>query len=364
MAGRGRGGRSFGGRGGRGFNSGRGCGPGPTGSLTPKTTSGTGSKGTGTTKNRKVLADYVYEISSTSEQDYPVITKYLLKEIQETYEQGYYVAESLKKGVVLTFGEQIAAAMLEVQEQVDQMVETSETTTTRGSQAAIWNQTMKQMSSKLLDLKLKRIVYSKHLYTKNMFKAYAMIWKQCSNQMQTKLLNTTNYETEINNNPIQLLHAIHNYSIKTQEQKYGYFNAYKSLSQLINIKMCANETPDEFIDRLEGAAAYVETELGEPLTFIKLMAQEQGVEIQDIDRTDTLFLDKRKEMWEQFKAFLLIERAYKPKYGSISLNLLQQYALNTDQYPTNVETARRVLESHQPWDKGWKKVKQQQKKGH
>jgi hypothetical protein len=64
-------------------------------------------------------------------------------------------------------------------------------------------------------------------------------------------------------------------------------------------------------------------------------------------------------LWERFKAFLLIKRSYRPKYGSIAQKLLQQYALDTNQYPKTMEAARRVLESHHPWDEGWNKVKQQ-----
>jgi hypothetical protein len=146
-----------------------------------------------------------------------------------------------------------------------------------------------------------------------------------------------------------------------QEREYDCFVVYKSLSQLVSIRMSAEESPNEFSDGLEVAAEYVEAEIGEPLTFINLMAPESNIKTKDIDRTTSDFLDERKALWERFKAFLLIKRSYRPKYGSIALKLLQQYALNTDQYPKTMDTARRVLESHHPWDEGWNKVKQQRK---
>jgi hypothetical protein len=68
---------------------------------------------------------------------------------------------------------------------------------------AISNKVKEHASSKLLDLKLKSIEYPRELYTANMFKASAMIWEHCSTQIKTEILNTTtNYETEINNDPI------------------------------------------------------------------------------------------------------------------------------------------------------------------
>jgi hypothetical protein len=76
-----------------------------------KTNGGTGSR-TGATKNSKFLADYAYEISSTSAQDYPLITKFVLHEILNTFKQGHYVIDSIKKCIVHSFDEQIAAAML------------------------------------------------------------------------------------------------------------------------------------------------------------------------------------------------------------------------------------------------------------
>jgi hypothetical protein len=88
-------GRNEGNRGGKPFYSGRGNGRGSSNSSAQSKTSGTGYK-TGATKNRKVLADYVYEISSTSAQDYPVTTKFILNEIQDTYKEGHHVVECSK----------------------------------------------------------------------------------------------------------------------------------------------------------------------------------------------------------------------------------------------------------------------------
>jgi chromosome segregation and condensation protein ScpB len=50
-----------------------------------------------------------------------LITKYILNEIQDTYKEGHYVIESIKKGVVLTFKKQVADAAKLVQEQVSKM---------------------------------------------------------------------------------------------------------------------------------------------------------------------------------------------------------------------------------------------------
>jgi hypothetical protein len=86
--GRGGRGRNKGNRGGKPFYSGHGNGRGSSNSSAQSKTSGTHFK-TGATKNRKVLEDYVYEISSTSAQDYSVITEYILNEIQDTYKEGY-----------------------------------------------------------------------------------------------------------------------------------------------------------------------------------------------------------------------------------------------------------------------------------
>jgi hypothetical protein len=75
------------------------------------------------------------------------------------------------------------------------------------------------------------------------------------------------------------------------------------------------------------------------------MAPATNIVAKDIDQTTSDFLDKRKALREHFKAFLLIERSYRPKYGSIALKLLQQYALDTDQYPKTMEASRRIPSS-------------------
>jgi hypothetical protein len=206
-------------RGGKPFYSDRGNGRGSSDSSTQSKTSQAGYK-TGSTKKRKVLADYVYEISSTSAQDYPLITKYnILNEIQDTYKEGHHVVESIKKGVILTFDEQVAAAMIQVQEQLNRTDAKSTTATSTRSKTTVSEDLKEQTANRLLDIKLKSIEYSGELYTTNMFKAYAMIWTQCSKVMQTNISNTSNFEPEINNNPIKLLNIIRAYCIKMQERE-------------------------------------------------------------------------------------------------------------------------------------------------
>jgi hypothetical protein len=116
-----------------------------------------------------------------------------------------------------------------------------------------------------------------------MFKVYAMIWKQCSKAMQIKISNTLNFESEIKNNPIKLLNIIWASAIKTQECEYDCFVIYKSLYQLVTIRMSAEESSNEFSDQLEVTAEYIEAETGEPITFINLMAPATNIKAKDID---------------------------------------------------------------------------------
>ena len=50
-------------------------------------------------------------------------------------------------------------------------------------------------------------------YEENLIKSYALIWERCSAAMKNKIANRTDFESEIYDNPIELLKAIKEHAL-------------------------------------------------------------------------------------------------------------------------------------------------------
>jgi hypothetical protein len=57
-------------------------------------------------------------------------------------------------------------------------------------------------------------------YERNMIKAYALLWARCTKSMQHKIEARRNVETDIKDDPIELLKAIKEHSINFEDTKY------------------------------------------------------------------------------------------------------------------------------------------------
>ena len=81
---------------------------------------------------------------------------------------------------------------------------------------AVENEQIKMEYKAELDEAMKR----KRMYQENMFKAYALLWERCAKAMQNHIVARKDYETNIYNNPIELLKAIKEHSLNYQEKRY------------------------------------------------------------------------------------------------------------------------------------------------
>ena len=60
----------------------------------------------------------------------------------------------------------------------------------------------------------------KQIYEENLYKLYTLLWEKCAKNMQNKILVSTEYDSEMYNNPMKFLQEIKEHSLNYQDTKY------------------------------------------------------------------------------------------------------------------------------------------------
>ena len=323
-------------------------------------------------REKKTLSDYKFELGKGAAAHYHEVLKYLLNEITKKFVGGDLIVESLETGkehdfridymdMRRTIRDDIAAMdddMLFIfeQEEEDGKDDTyeGEGTTTRSKADEIISSTLDKeeklerqriaQRKQLFDTEMsqfsKQLAIDKKTYKTNKVQVYSFLWTQCSKDLRTKIESLTDFETNIKYKPINLLKNIRELTNNTQDREYCMAVIHRALGNLINLQMTRDETPHEFANRLTVVAEMVEAEGGGLLAFPRAAELLHGKEADP----EVTFADT----WERYKAWILIEKAYPPKYGSLIAKLRSEYALRHDQYPTTLLDAREILSAHKP----------------
>ena len=115
-------------------------------------------------------------------------------------------------------------------------------------------------------LKIKRI------FKDNTFKTYALLQEHCAKSMQNKITARTDYDTTIYNDPIKLLQAIKEHSLKYQETRYEMAIIMDAFRASFNAKQKENESLQDFTRRFKTSKDILESHLGGPIQLEKYVA--------------------------------------------------------------------------------------------
>jgi hypothetical protein len=90
-------------------------------------------------------------------------------------------------------------------------------------------------------------------HERNMIKAYALLWERCTKSMQHKIQVRRNFETDIKDDPIELLKAIEEHSINFEDTKYDMEIIYTALKKLTNLHMREDENLVDYTHQFKAA---------------------------------------------------------------------------------------------------------------
>ena len=308
--------------------SGRGKGRGGRGRFQPKTNST--APRTENKENNKSIKDWTYYIGSAKQaSDYEAITDFLINQIKETYE----------------FGNDIAMAIVN-----QEPVKTDS-----------WRPTLQKSSNSDPDSKdaeneqykmefqadYESYKVRTQTYVNNNTKAYALFWGKCAKGMKNKIEARTDFKSNIENNPFELLKMIKEHAMSYQENRYNMSVILDSLLTLLTTRQKENESLQDYTKRFRVTREVYESHSGGPLILRRPLLENKAYKEYPInmpEHENNKLMEQQAS--EQLLAYAYLAHADQAKYGSILNGLITQQSLRNEQYPRNVTEANNVLSNH------------------
>ena len=195
-------------------------------------------------------------------------------------------------------------------------------------------------------------IRKKNLYQSDINKACATFWDHCNEAMQSKIVQRTECDTKIKNNPFELLKAIKEHSMSHQENKHPLMTIIDAVRNVVNMKQGENESILDFHSRFKVARDVLQDQLG---GYLSLPAYEkEKIKKCDEDHVtsfdETQGLQDWKELWheinEELLGYLFFAGVDGTKCGMLQHNMAEQHALGSDKCPTTLVKALNILSQH------------------
>jgi len=307
------------------------------------------------------LADHVYYVGSAKQaSDYVTTTQFIINHIKKTYDQGEDIAFAL---------ENLSERDLKKFQPTLQAVTVASTATGQEkADAAVLNEQYKMQFQVDYDKYKERV----EAYKDNKFKAYALIWGQCNSAMKSKIQSRKDYESQVKDDPIELLKAIKQHATNYSDIQYDMRTAEDSMTSFLTIKQKEDESLIDFLRRFKNTKDVFLSHIGKDFTLPNVARQHKDYppENELTSTTSTVrqtAQDKvkeiNKEILERFIAFRYLKAVDQTKYGSVLSGLNTQFSLGNNQYPKTLTDAHNVISSHR-WDSEYKKKSQRKKEDH
>ena len=273
---------------------------------------------------KKKLSDYQYKIgSSKNASDYIEITKHLIAHIKKEHQYGQDIGTALEKKEEMDFSAMGPKLVVHAAQENVAEAEIAR----RNKQAEMEFQSEHDA-----------FVTRKKKYQENRGKAYAFLWSHCSKAMQQKIQSRSNYET-IENNPIELLRAIHEHSISYQENQHAMRIILDAMRGLVNIKQYEDESLIDYTARFKSARDVFKAQIGGTISLTKFMESMDGYNATSV----AAVAQCQSKACNKFLAYIYLDNADESKHGSLMSTLATQWSLGTKQCPKDLVEASMVL---------------------
>ena len=172
----------------------------------------------------------------------------------------------------------------------------------------------------------------------NLATVYAVAWGQCSEDMKVRVSTHDHYETKsAANDCVWLLEQIQSVKLQYHEGSDAFMSLLDALNSFLSCKQAVGQSADEYADRLVGWWETLEAHGGVVAPNHLLI---KATDSAGNTRTD----EQRKALArERILATALIRNADPSRYGTLIISLANNYALNRDEYPTDIAAAKSLL---------------------
>ena len=162
--------------------------------------------------------------------------------------------------------------------------------------------------------------------------------------MQNRIKETTNFESDIWNNPFVLLKTI---KLKMYGQvwvKYEFIKPTDTILQFLSLKQEHGESLVDYVKQFKQSVDNLKAIFGKEF-LSKYIEKKEKYKNADTDEQKSL----KKEAFPSWTAYVYLKNCDSNKYGSLKKSLQSQYVLQNNQYPKTSSKTTDVLTNHQ-WD--------------
>ena len=196
----------------------------------------------------KTITDYNYYVGSAQQaSDYEITTELIINHIKKTYDQGNDIGMALKDLIPMDGNKN----------KPDLKTSTLSDTIMRSTQTEQYKMEFRADYDELR----KRV----RTYTGNMTKSYALVWERFTKGMQNKIQTRTDFETNIENDPIELLKAVKEHALNYQEHRYAMSIVLDSFRTMMSIKQKDHKSLSDYTKRFKVTKDVMESHIGGPI---------------------------------------------------------------------------------------------------
>ena len=205
-----------------------------------------------------------------------------------------------------------------------------------------------------LKCKMEHDAYLKRTNTfeENEFKAYADLWEHCAKALKAKIEARTDFQSNIFNNPINLLRSIKEHSLSYEEDRYEMATIADAFKDYFNCKQQQGESLLDYTRRFKIVRDILTSYLGGPIELKKYVKDDPDY----VDGQQALLERLTVAADERLATYLHLANSDQGKHGSVLKNLNSQRSLKNDQFPKTIVDGNSVLSNHE-FDKDFEKNK-------
>ena len=204
----------------------------------------------------------------------------------------------------------------------------------------------KQANEITFKIEVQQYLSDQAKYKESKMKAYALLIEHCTKHLKDKVYQKDTFETEIKNNPIELLKCIKEYSINPQDKRYAVATIFDAMKNFVNCRQQDDESLTDYSARFKQQWEILENHMG---SNFQLKKHAEWLISKKKSKTKE---QANKEANYQFLGYVFLHNSHQMKYKSIMDHLSRQYTFGSDEYPDSLEAARGIL-NNSNYDKSW-----------
>ena len=320
--------------------------------------SGTNSSRKDTTESKKQTMEFTPHTAGKHQSvTYDTVVEHILQDIQKDLKNRSDMAVNLRNGV--DTGVPIFKPRRQIARRIKTVFKNEEQGEGESSEAFDDPKEELRMKQEGYDMEytldLKEWKVRQNTYEENKFKAYTIVFGYCNRTMQNRIKESTNFESDIQNNPFLILETIKLKMYGQVRAKYEYVQPTDTILQFLSLKQDHGESLIDYGKRFKQSVDNLKAIFG------------KGFLNEYIEKTDAYKKAKpnegqklKKEAFSSWTSYVYLKNSDGNKYGLLKKNLQAQYALQNNQYPKTISTMTDVLTNHQ-WDDKYKAEIKQKK---